>query len=286
MDISTLRRQLTEELRGAWGDEATSLVRSLMCDELGIGLTELIMRDRDELGAVEVASFREKAKRLERREPLQYVTGQAMFCGHTFHVERGVLIPRPETEELVEQVVETAKDMRVVKIMDIGTGSGCIAISVKKALGEKAEVTGIDVSEEALAIARNNAERLGADVIMKKCDILHETPVGNQYDIVVSNPPYVRESERAGMTADVLDYEPWLALFVSDEDPLIFYREIAIRCREGLLRQGGELLFEINEVMGEAMVVMLGDEGYEEVKVIVDYTGRERMVRAKLKTEK
>lgn len=226
------------------------------------------------------------AQRLATGEPLQYVLGYEWFCGHRFNVAPGVLIPRPETEELVREVVSSANGPDCegnVRVLDICTGSGCIAWSVAVELGERADVYGCDISPEALAIACG--QEIDADVKFFECDILApqaEVVIGAEcgaakFDIIVSNPPYVCECEKELMQKNVLDFEPELALFVPDDDPLRFYRRIA-QLSGRLLKPGGKLFFEINERFGRETVVMLEETGFVGCRVLQDIFGKERMV--------
>lgn len=226
------------------------------------------------------------AQRLATGEPLQYVLGYEWFCGHRFDVAPGVLIPRPETEELVREVVSSANGPDCegnVRVLDICTGSGCIAWSVAAELGKRAQVYGCDISPEALAIACG--QEIDADVKFFECDILApqaEEVIGAEcgaakFDIIVSNPPYVCECEKALMQKNVLDFEPELALFVPDDDPLRFYRRIA-QLSGRLLKPGGKLFFEINERFGRETVVMLEETGFVGCRVLQDIFGKERMV--------
>lgn len=226
------------------------------------------------------------AQRLATGEPLQYVLGYEWFCGHRFNVAPGVLIPRPETEELVREVVSSANGPDCegnVRVLDICTGSGCIAWSVAAELGKRAQVYGCDISPEALAIACG--QEIDADVKFFECDILApqaEEVIGAEcgaakFDIIVSNPPYVCECEKALMQKNVLDFEPELALFVPDDDPLRFYRRIA-QLSGRLLKPGGKLFFEINERFGRETVEMLEETGFVGCRVLQDIFGKERMV--------
>ena len=253
------------------------------------------------------------AQRLSAGEPLQYVLGYEWFCGHRFNVAPGVLIPRPETEELVREVVSSANGPDCegnVRVLDICTGSGCIAWSVAAELGEMAEVYGCDISTVALGIARGQQlEGNGTGVKFFECDILapqaedvigrecvakgrmqdgqpagtgpsceaDQSGAAGKFDIIVSNPPYVCECEKELMQKNVLDFEPELALFVPDDDPLRFYRRIA-QLSGRLLKPGGKLFFEINERFGRETVVMLEETGFVGCRVLQDIFGKERMV--------
>jgi release factor glutamine methyltransferase len=188
-----------------------------------------------------------------------------------------VLIPRPETEELVRRVLTENVAGGDFRVLDIGTGSGAIAIALARAWPE-AVVEAIDISPGALAVARENGQRNGVQVRFSACDILQEVPSG-QFDVIVSNPPYVRPSERAQMHPNVLDHEPGLALFVPEEDPLLFYRRIATVARD-LLQPGGRLYFEINEAMGAEIARLLTRLGYTSVEIRTDLSGKERIAQA------
>ena len=213
--------------------------------------------------------------RLRNFEPIQYVQGIARFLERSYHVAPGVLIPRPETEELVEVMLKEVPSG--ARILDIGTGSGCIAISLSKMLPD-AKVTAWDISDTALRIARRNNEALQASVCFVQRDVLAYVPgSGERYDVIVSNPPYVTESEKQEMERNVLDWEPFSALFVPDNDPLLFYRRIA-ELGKGMLASGGRLYFEINRAFGEATATMLRAQGYTNLRVLKDISGNDRIV--------
>lgn len=216
-------------------------------------------------------------KDLASGRPLQYVIGKVEFCGEEFVVREGVLIPRPETEELVMWARDESRRFATPRILDLCTGSGCIALSLKKLI-PSAEVTAIDLSTEALAIARENAEHLNTEVCFIQDDVLNgcKKIEGKEFDIIVSNPPYIPKSERAAMHINVTEYEPAMALFVEDDDPLIFYREIA-RAAKHLLRKEGALLFEIHELLAEQTLQMLENEGYK-ATLRHDFLSKPRMI--------
>lgn len=211
--------------------------------------------------------------RLKNNEPIQYILGETEFYGLKFNVEPGVLIPRFETEELVYLIIRRKHNL-AVKILDIGTGSGCIAISLKKQL-PGSDVWCCDISDQALKIARKNAIQNEVVINLEKFDILGQAPFSeNGFDLVVSNPPYVTESEKKLMQKNVLNFEPSLALFVPDNDPLLFYRSIVMKAKE-LLVPGGELYFEINEAYGCEVSGLLIENGYN-VEILNDMNGKER----------
>ncbi len=212
------------------------------------------------------------------QRPIQYIFGKAHFYGLEFTVNENTLIPRPETEELVDWIITENHSGGKINIIDIGTGSGCIAISLAKNLSE-AVVSAIDVSEEALSVAKQNAQTNGVTVDFMKADILSVTSLPKKYDIIVSNPPYVRNLEKQEIKENVLHYEPHLALFVEDNDALLFYRKIAL-LGQSALEEGGCLFFEINQYLGEETVAMLENYGYKNIELRKDLFGNDRMIRA------
>ena len=230
--------------------------------------------------------YDEAIERLKNNEPLQHVMGQCEFYGRKFKSDRRALVPRPETEELVDWIMSdwstVNSQQSTVNCLDIGTGTGCIALSLAKELSE-AKVTALDISTEALSLARENAEMLKVDnVRFIRCDILEEQDkIDGCYDVIVSNPPYVRECEKAEMEANVLDYDPHTALFVSDEDPLIFYRAIGEFALTHL-EDGGALYFEINQYLGQETCDMLVAMGYKNVEMRKDINDNPRMIKATL----
>lgn len=226
-------------------------------------------------------SLLELAARVAKGEPVQYVLGEADFCGLTLKVEPGVLIPRPETEELVNWVVENVNDNlnSNYQLLDIGTGCGCIAVALSKKL-ENAEVEAWDVSDVALRVTKENATKNHVKVKVKKVDILSDDIFGfGNYDVIVSNPPYICKEEKEEMEKNVLEHEPSLALFVPNENPLLFYRKIGLLALQ-LLNNGGLLFFEINRRFGKEVVAMLQELGYEAVELRQDLFGNDRMVKA------
>ncbi len=251
--------------------EAESIARMVVMDAAGVDFTHLVA-DYDSPCTID--SLDDIVADLRRGRPVQYVLGHAEFCGFDFEVREGVLIPRPETAELVERVAaETAAGAR---ILDIGTGSGAIAVSLALLIPE-AKVTAIDISEEALAIARANAVRNGADVEFVQADALGNLRGLGMFDAIVSNPPYVPRSDRGSMHTNVRDYEPAGALFVEDDDPLIFYRSIA-RNASAMLREGGRLWFEIYEKYGDEVCRMLDGTGFRDTGMASDAAMKPRMV--------
>ena len=256
-------------------EEVSALSRIVCCDLLGQAPTDYYLGKDIVLSSKKEQELEDILQRLSRFEPLQYIEGRTLFLGREFWVAPGVLIPRPETEELVELMLkEIPADAR---ILDVGTGSGCIAISLAKELPD-ALVTAWDVSPEALSVARANARKLQADVRFVECDVLAcQVDEVGLYDVIVSNPPYVTEAEKADMEPNVLQWEPSLALFGPDDDPLRFYRRIAVLGRD-MLADGGRRYFEINRAYGREMVEMLRTMGYVRVRVEKDLSQNDRFV--------
>ena len=236
--------------------EARALYMLVMEVAFGLTPTQVLTGKDKELSLDKQALLQNIIDRLLRKEPVQYILGQADFCGHTFHVEPGVLIPRPETEELVYHISQQSPTP--CSILDIGTGSGCIAVSLAL-MGY--QVTAFDISPEALRIAEENAKRLQAKVDFYQEDILHPTPTQQQWDVIASNPPYICQKEAAQMDSNVLDYEPHVALFVPDTDPLLFYRAIAHYALEHL-KAKGHLYFEINQAYPTETASLLEKMGF------------------------
>ena len=251
--------------------EATAVARQVVCRRCGYNFSQLVVHYDDEAQIPDLESI---VAELAAARPVQYVLGEAEFCDLDFTVSEGVLIPRPETEELVEWVASGAK--RGARILDVGTGSGAIAVALAKKV-EGAEVVAVDISEKALQIAAENVARHSANVTLVKADALGDMSHLGQFDIIVSNPPYIPQSDISAMHSNVVDYEPHTALFVADDDPLCFYRSIAQNGVK-MLRDGGSLYFEIYERFGAQMVKMLEEMGYSDSEVVKDVFGKERMV--------
>lgn len=266
-------RRIAEALRSLYPErEALQIARILVAERSGLTPTELLVNPEEN---VRIEGLEELIAALAAGRPLQYVLGYTEFCGLRIGVREGVLIPRPETEELVGRIVRQAPPSPTV--LDIGTGSGCIAIALDRLIAG-AEVHAVDLSERALAIARENAAALGSYVRFFRADALgdlHEA-AGRQYDIIVSNPPYVPAGDRTAMRRNVTGYEPAEALFVPDDDPLRFYRAIARSARR-LLRPGGSLWLEIDERQAEAIRRLLASEAYEAIEIYLDMNDKPRM---------
>lgn len=229
----------------------------------------------------EIKNWNVVLEQLKQQIPVQYILGETHFYGLDFEVNSNVLIPRPETEELVRWIID--EDLRVqrtkkIKILDIGTGSGCISISLAKNI-PNAEVFAIDVSKGALVTAQKNAQKNGVAISFLEKNILDTNDLEQQFDIIVSNPPYVRHLEKEEIMKNVLDYEPHLALFVEDSDPLIFYRKIAQLAQKNL-SETGKLYFEINQYLGKEMVNLLENMNFKNIELRKDIYGNDRMIKA------
>lgn len=259
--------------------EAEQLMRILLEDLFGIDWNQQLMNPDLRIDELQHYQLGEAVKRILAGEPVQYVTGIARFNDLLLKVSPAVLIPRPETEELVLKIGTCLPKEKPIRIWDIGTGSGCIAIALAKHF-PNAEVVAFDVSEEALQIARENAESNGAKVTFVQDDVLNPTSdyFTQPVDLVVSNPPYVCDSERAAMEANVLDWEPENALFVPDDDPLRFYRQVLALAKRQL-NPDGQVWFEINARMGEEMVELCHEMGFSNAEVLADFAERPRFCR-------
>ena len=279
MLISELKMLFLKRLKDEFPEtEITSFFHIL--SELYLGLRRIdIALDPDfELSELQISKFENALLRLKEHEPIQYITGNADFYGLEFRVDKNVLIPRPETEELVTWIIQDFKGANeAVKILDIGTGSGCIPITLAKKLPQ-AKVNSWDISTEAICIAKQNADLHKVKVDFQQVDVLAVTTPADNYDVIVSNPPYVRELEKESMQKNVLDFEPDLALYVQDENPLIFYEKITLLAKTGL-NTGGALYFEINQYLAKETMAMVKSHGFE-AELKKDIFGNYRKVKA------
>ena len=273
--------ELWHLLAPLYGDgEAKAIARLVFEVRFGLSMSDICLGKDTQLSANNQKELKGIADRLLEQEPIQYVLGQANFCGRTFMVNEHVLIPRPETEELCQWINSQDASPRV-RLLDIGTGSGCIAITLA-AMYPKAEVTAWDISPEALEVARENAKRTHVNVSFEQIDILHlpSNLLHQTYDLIVSNPPYICNKERACMEANVLEHEPHTALFVPDDDPLLFYHAIA-QYGQTALEPEGWLYFEINSLYAQPLSDMLHMMSYHDIELKLDQYGKQRMIRAK-----
>ncbi len=257
--------------------EANALALLVFEEVFGVTRTDVYADKIKQISEEESRRLDNIAARLLCHEPVQYVLGSTLFCGHRFAVNSSVLIPRPETEDLVALVTEEQKG-RSIRLLDGGTGSGCIAVSLALALPD-AEVEAWDISPEALAVAQKNAQANQAQVDFRLQSLLEAAPENCRFDCIVSNPPYVRELEKSTMEANVLNYEPRLALFVPDNDPLLFYRALA-DLGKATLAPGGVIYAEINEYLGKETASLFKERGYRDTEILRDAFGKERMLKA------
>lgn len=275
-------RHIRKSLEGLYPpEEIDSFIRIIFEKTCHFSAADFILHKNTILSPTRQQEIDTIVQRLQKCEPLQYITGETWFCGLRFRTAPGALIPRPETEELADLIIRRHRGTSG-RLADIGTGTGCIAITLACYLpGFEAE--GWDISPEALAVAADNATALQTSVAFRQADILSYRPTPGEYgkyDIWVSNPPYVRESEKKEMRPNVLDYEPHTALFVPDDDPLLFYRRIAQTALH-TLKPGGFLYFEINAALGGETQALLADIGYRQIELIRDIQQRDRFVIAR-----
>ena len=275
--MKTVSQNIQESLANVYSDgEIKALTRIIATELLGVPQITYFLKESVTLTTEQQALLGNAIERLKKQEPIQYILGYSDFCGLRFKVTPATLIPRPETSELVEWITSEARNNE--SILDIGTGSGCIAVSLANKLPQS-NVTAWDISNDALAVATKNSKANDCTVTFGQVDILSYQPCGEQFDIIVSNPPYIKENEKEAMHANVLDWEPHTALFVPDSDPLLFYRTIA---EKGLmlLKPGGRLYFEINRAHGKETMEILTALGYTDIELRKDFAENDRMIRA------
>ena len=270
-------RELWRTLEPLYGNgEARAITDDVLDVCFGLSKADILCGAVEEMTAEKAAELNKIFGRLMEGEPVQYVLGRAEFCGRWFSVRPSVLIPRPETEELCAWITADSKASASPKVLDIGTGSGCIAITLQLDMPES-KVTAWDISADALDVARENAQQLGANVNFVKLDALNAKPEG-EWDVIVSNPPYICEKEKKDMAVNVLEHEPHTALFVPDADPLLFYRAIT-RLAVQTLSKGGRLYFEINPIYADDTCHMMQAEGMTAVELRSDMYGKQRMAK-------
>lgn len=281
MKLKEIKSKFNDDLHGIYpGLEIDSFFKLLSEAYLNLSPVEIVLQSDMEIEPAIQEKFSAALKRLKAYEPIQYIIGRTEFFGLPLNVNPDTLIPRPETEELVKltlQEVAEANTAEKLRILDIGTGAGCIAVALAKNLPD-AEISAMDVSEEALKVAEENAKINKVDVHYFQGDILTMESLPEKYHFIVSNPPYVRLSEKRMMDSNVVDFEPELAIFVTDEDPLLFYRKIA-QLAKRQLTENGKLFFEINEYLGEDLLALIIDEGLENIHLIKDIYGKNRMLK-------
>lgn len=270
-------RELWRTLEPLYGNGEARAITDYVLDVcFGLSKADIMCGAVEEMTAEKTAELNKIFGRLMEGEPVQYVLGRAEFSGRWFNVRPGVLIPRPETEELCAWITADSKASASPKVLDIGTGSGCIAITLQIDMPES-KVTAWDISADALDVARENAQRFGANVNFVKQDALNAKPEG-EWDVIVSNPPYICEKEKKDMAVNVLEHEPHTALFVPDADPLLFYRAIT-RLAVQTLNKGGRLYFEINPIYADDTCRMMQAEGMTAVELRSDMYGKQRMAK-------
>ena len=285
MSLQALKQTIKQELANEYESiELSSLIAILLEHITGWNQIQQVLHKDEVLDANQQTALLEAVADLKKGKPIQYITNKAWFMGNELMVNENVLIPRPETEELVDWIIEYATiKNKPLQILDIGTGSGCIPISLILAL-PSCMIAGLDISETALHVAKQNATALNADISWLQEDILATAYLPNNYDIIVSNPPYIPYKENANMQVQVKNFEPNIALFVTNEDPLIFYRLIA-RLGKQYLSPNGQLFFELHYDQGKALLALFDEMGYH-AELRQDMFGKDRMLRASLKENK
>jgi len=297
MKLFEAEQYLKEELKAIYDEQEAASIASLAAEHItGFSKTKRVSRKQDHLSALQSEQLQSHLQRLKTGEPIQYIMNKSWFCGMELYVDKNVLIPRPETEELVQWIIDdvkaSGKDVFVrkameadettqLKVLDVGTGSGCIALALKKIM-VKAEVWGCDVSEEALNVARRNGSTLNIRVDFQGLNFLDEAQqkLLPTVDIIVSNPPYVPLKDKEEMHTNVIDHEPHTALFVSNNDPLIFYKALAGFGKKRLY-ENGSIYMEIHEDLGQDVVALFKQNGYSNVELKKDMQKKDRMVRVR-----
>ena len=275
--MKEITRQIRESLCNYYNEsEIVALTRILATELLDFKESLYFLKEPVTLSNEQHTTLQNAIKELQKFTPIQYILGYEYFCGLKFKVNSSVLIPRPETQELVTWITDKATGTE--RILDIGTGSGCIAISLAHKM-PNSSITAWDISNNALSVAQENNSANNTNVLFAQKDILSYMPGNEQFDIIVSNPPYIKEIEKRTMEKNVLDHEPHIALFVPDEDPLLFYRVIAQKAQK-MLTGNGALYFEINRAHGNDIIEMLHNMGYRHIELRKDFADNDRMIKA------
>ncbi|MGB2225941.1 MAG: peptide chain release factor N(5)-glutamine methyltransferase [Polaribacter sp.] len=287
MNLLQLEKYFHQRLKANYPDsEIENFFFWTLEEILGIQRIDFVLQKNNAVDYQNIDRIKKVIQRLRNEEPIQYIFGSTEFYGLLFNVSTDTLIPRPETEELVEWIIETVKQdeylssLSELRILDIGTGTGCIAITLTKLI-PSANTTAVDISKNALTVAESNSALNEVNVHFVISNVLELSSLENEFDIIVSNPPYVRNSEKIEIKNNVLKYEPDTALFVEDNDPLLFYRKIGKLSLESL-NPNGYLFFEINQYLGKEMVDLLSDLGYQHIELRKDVFGNDRMTRCQL----
>ena len=279
MTLAEIQKKYWDELSTVYDErEARAITKIVLEKVLDLQSHKLFLERFRILTAYQVETLNQILTRLLTHEPVQYVLEEADFFGLKFKVNQHVLIPRPETEELVDWIISEIRNQKSeIKILDIGTGSGCIPISIAKKFPE-AHIEAVDISEQALKVAEENSLLNQTQVKFYKCDILNDERAANKYDIIISNPPYISLTEKASLAENVLKFEPHLALFATTDDDLIFYRKISENAKRAL-KPNGKLFFEIHHTKGEDIVALMQNFGFVNIEIRKDLSEKDRMVK-------
>ena len=281
-DIASVKKYFANKLNNFSSSEINSMVKQLVIKRLGIDESDYIFSNSLLFSESDLLYFRSVIKRLEKNEPFQHILGEVEFYGLILKVDGRALVPRPETEELVDWVINDYQDQSKVSIMDLCSGSGCIAFSLKSVLNDS-KIIALELSKEAIALMKENRLSSILSIDIQEADVLNSDSFLNfdkgSFDCWVSNPPYIPNKDKALMHQNVLDFEPEMALFVEDEFPLVFYTEIAKNANE-YLKFGGSLYFEVHESYGNEMIALLKDGGFVNIELRKDLQGRDRMIKA------
>ena len=278
MTLKNFKTFFTNELSSIYPtSEIDTFFFYLIEEYLDFKRVDVVLKSDFEIPTEVISKLNTALIRLKKEEPIQYILGKTEFYGLPFSVTKDTLIPRPETEELVEWILNEVDKSKKLQILDIGTGTGCIPISLAKHL-PNAKISAIDISKKALNIAKQNASLNNVDINFIELDILKADTLSKKYDIIVSNPPYVRELEKTEIKNNVLNNEPHLALFVDDDNPLVFYDKIADLAKKHL-NKNGVLFFEINQYLGKETIEMLKEKGFKNLEIRKDFVGNDRMIK-------